>query len=85
MRVSSATASLDSHESASRTGHEFAAAQIHVWQHIKRFFYKLDRLMTAIAHAEAGKLDEVQKILDEDRPKGMHGTRRAHNGGVFWL
>jgi len=33
----------------------------------KKFFKKLDRLFTAIAYAEAGNLDAVQEILDQDR------------------
>ena len=67
MRVSSTGASLDPHQTASRTCHEFGASQAYVWPRIKRYFHKLDRLMTAIAFAEAGNLDEVQRMLDENR------------------
>ena len=66
MRVSSAVSSLDSHESISRTVHEFGSSQAYVWPQIKRYFHKFDRFMTAIAYAEAGNLNEVQKILDEN-------------------
>lgn len=34
---------------------------------LKSFVYRLDRLLTAIAYAEAGNLDAVQDILDQDR------------------
>jgi indole-3-glycerol phosphate synthase len=33
---------------------------------IKKFFKKVDRLLTAIAFAEAGNLDAVQEILDQN-------------------
>jgi hypothetical protein len=33
----------------------------------KPFFRKLDRLLTAMAHAEAGDLDAVKAILEQDR------------------
>lgn len=85
MRVSSAAASLDSQEPISRTGHEFGASQAYVWPQIKRHFHKLARLMTAIAHAEAGNLDEVQKILDEDKPLKKPGSRSMGNGRIEWL
>lgn len=78
MRVSSATTSLESHEPISRTGHELGALQSHVWKQIKRYFHKLDRLMTAIAYAEAGNLDAVQKILDEN--KAMKKLERSAYG-----
>lgn len=34
---------------------------------LRRFFRKLDRLFTAIAYAEAGNLDKVQEMLDQDK------------------
>ncbi|MHB0985788.1 MAG: hypothetical protein ACYC05_09385 [Sulfuricella sp.] len=34
---------------------------------MKEFFRKVDRLFTAISYAEAGDLDAVQKILDENK------------------
>lgn len=40
--------------------------------------------MTAIAHAEAGNLDAVQEILDENRPVRNSQHRSAGNGGIEW-
>jgi hypothetical protein len=34
---------------------------------VKKFIKKVDRLLTAIAYAEAGNLDAVQEMLDQDR------------------
>lgn len=34
---------------------------------LKRFFQKLDQMFTAIAYAEAGNLDAVKEILEQDR------------------
>lgn len=34
---------------------------------LKNFFRKVDRMFTAIAYAEAGNLDAVKEILDQDR------------------
>lgn len=34
---------------------------------LKNFFRKVDRMLTAIAYAEAGNLDAVKEILDQDR------------------
>jgi len=84
MRVSSATASLDSHEPIYHSGHEFGTSQATVWPHIKRYFHKLDRLMTAIAYAEAGNLEVVQKILDEGRSAKKSQSRPICNGRVEW-
>jgi hypothetical protein len=33
---------------------------------MRKFFKKLDRLLTAIAHAEAGNLDAVKALLEQD-------------------
>lgn len=38
---------------------------------VKNFFHKLDRMMTAIAYAEAGNLDAVKEILEQDRVKAQ--------------
>lgn len=84
MRVSSATASLDAHEPTSRTGYGFDASQIYLWPQVKRYFNKLDRLMTAIAHAEAGNLDAVQKILDENKPIKKPECSRVGSGRIEW-
>jgi hypothetical protein len=84
MRVSSATASFDSGQPASLTDHELGASQANMWPRIKRHFHKLARLLTAIAHAEAGNLDEVQKILDEDKPLKKPGSRVIGNGRIEW-
>lgn len=34
---------------------------------LKQFFQKVDRHFTAIAYAEAGNLDKVQEILDQNK------------------
>lgn len=79
MRVSSATASLDSRQAFPRSEHESGASQLTLWSRIKHYFHKLDRLMTAIAYAEAGNLDAVQKMLDEN--KGMNRQNRPAGNG----
>jgi hypothetical protein len=84
MRVSSATASLDSRAPISRTGLASGASRNGLWSHVKRQAHKLDRFMTAIAHAEAGNLDAVQEILDENRPVRNSQHRSAGNGGIEW-
>lgn len=40
--------------------------------------------MTAIAYAEAGNLDAVQKILDENKAKKKQESRPVANGRVEW-
>lgn len=40
-----------------------------MWSAVKSFLGKLDRHLTAIAHAEAGNFDEVQKILDQNKAR----------------
>lgn len=85
MRVSSAAESLDSHQPIFLIGHESGASQAYVWPRIKHYFYRLDRLMTAIAHAEAGNLDAVQKILDENKAtKQPGGSSIGGNGRIVW-
>lgn len=84
MRVSSATASLESQPSFSRSSHETGAAQASVWPQIKHYFHKLDRMMTAIAYAEAGNLDAVQKILDENKSLKNLARHPVANGGMDW-
>ena len=45
----------------------------------KRFFRKLDRLLTAIAYAEAGDLDAVKEILEQDgAPTGKRDNAAAN-------
>ena len=66
MRVFSEASFSDPHKLMSRNGHEFGPLLTYVWSQIKRYLRKLNRIMTAIAYAEAGNLDEVQKILDEN-------------------
>ena len=34
---------------------------------LRTFFKKVDRMLTAIAYAEAGNLDAVKEMLDQDR------------------
>ena len=34
---------------------------------VKRSFQKLDRMFTAIVYAEAGNLDTVKEILEQDK------------------
>lgn len=84
MRVSSATASLDSHQAFSRSGHESGASQTTLWPQIKHYFHKLDRLMTAVAYADAGNLDAVQKILDENKSLKNLAHHPVANGGMDW-
>lgn len=36
---------------------------------IRRVFRKMDRMLTAIAYAEAGDLDAVKAMLDEDKAR----------------
>lgn len=84
MRVSSITAPFDSNDPASLAAHESGIIRTTAWAQIKLFFHKLDRLMTAITHAEGGNLDAVQKILDENRPTKKTGRQTARNGGIQW-
>lgn len=35
---------------------------------MRKFFKKVDRILTAIAHAEAGNLDAVKALLEQDAP-----------------
>jgi hypothetical protein len=65
MRISSASASFMQHPS--EPDHGFDTPLISVRPVLKRFFRKLDRLFTAIAYAEAGNLDAVQEMLDQDK------------------
>ena len=44
----------------------------------KLLFWKIDRTLTAVAHAEAGDLDAVQEILDQD--KAVAQLRQARKG-----
>lgn len=47
---------------------------------MKEFFRKIDRLFTAISYAEAGDLDAVQKILDENKLERESRKIRKHDG-----
>lgn len=47
--------------------HGFDSPLVTMRTAVKRFFQKLDRLFTAIAYAEAGNLDVVQEMLDQDK------------------
>lgn len=82
MRVSSASASLYPQEPPSRHGQESGASAFHVWPLIKRYFHKLDRLFTAISYAEAGDLDAVQKILDENEAMKKQERHPHERGGM---
>jgi len=46
---------------------------------MKAFFRKVDRLFTAISYAEAGDLDAVQKILDENKLERESRKSRKHD------
>jgi hypothetical protein len=52
-----------------KIGHSPESTMSLAWQIIKALYKKLDRKLTAIAYAEAGNLDAVQVILDQDRVK----------------
>lgn len=82
MRVSSSSASLVSREPTSLVGHEFGKSQTSAWSLIKRYFNRLDRHMTAIAYAEAGNLDAVQQILDENKAMKELELRASGNSGM---
>lgn len=65
MKISSASASCMNH--ASESVDSFDTSSLAIWSTVKTFFRKLDRLLTAIAYAEAGNFDEVKKILDQNK------------------
>lgn len=48
---------------------------------MKDFFRKVNRLFTAIAYAEAGDLDAVQKILDENKLE-RESKKKRMNGST---
>ena len=47
---------------------------VSVWEKVKLAFLKLDRLLTAISYAEAGKFDLVQEMLEQN--KAMASERK---------
>lgn len=65
MRISSASASFMEHPS--EPDHGFDSPLATVRAALKIFFRKLDRMFTAIAYAEAGNLDAVQEMLEQDK------------------
>lgn len=65
MKISSASASCMNHTSESID--DFDTPRLAIWSAVQSFFRKLNRLLTAIAYAEAGNFDEVQKILDQNK------------------
>lgn len=56
---------------ASETFDGFDTPRLPIWSAVKSFFRKLDRHLTAIAYAEAGNFDEVQKILDQNKAQAQ--------------
>lgn len=54
-------------EHPSEPDHGFDSPLVTVRPVLKRFFRKLDRMFTAIAYAEAGNLDAVQEMLEQDQ------------------
>lgn len=65
MRISSASASVMEHPS--EPDHGFDSPLVTVRPALKQFFRKLDRMFTAIAYAEAGNLDAVKEMLEQDK------------------
>lgn len=54
-------------EHPSEPDHGFDSPLVAVRQALKQFFRKLDRMFTAIAYAEAGNLDAVKEMLEQDK------------------
>lgn len=54
-------------EPHSEPDHGFGSRLVAVRLKVKRFFRKLDRMLTAMAYAEAGDLDAVKAMLEQDR------------------
>lgn len=65
MRISSASVSFMEHPSEPVQG--FNSSLVTMRTSSKNFFQKVDRLFTAIAYAEAGDLDMVQEMRDQDK------------------
>ncbi|MFA7243579.1 MAG: hypothetical protein WC091_26020 [Sulfuricellaceae bacterium] len=57
----------------SKPNHAFNFPSFALLPMAKRFFQGLDRLLTAMAYAEAGDLDAVKALLEQNREK----SRRA--------
>lgn len=54
-------------EPPSEPDHGFDSPLITVGPALKRFFRKLDRMLTAMAYADAGDLDAVKEMLEQDK------------------
>ncbi|BAN36385.1 hypothetical protein SCD_n02583 [Sulfuricella denitrificans skB26] len=54
-------------EYPSETIHGFDSPLVTVRLAVTNFFRGLDRLFTAISYAEAGNLDKVQEMLDQNK------------------
>jgi hypothetical protein len=54
-------------EHPSEPDHGFDSPLVPMGATVKRSFRKLDRMFTAIAYAEAGNLDAVKEILEQDK------------------
>jgi hypothetical protein len=57
-------------EPPSEPDHGFDSPLDTVRPALKRFFRKMDRMLTAMAYAEAGDLDTVKEILEQDKGSG---------------
>lgn len=64
MKISSVSTSFIDVTSKPDAGFEFPLRA--VWIGLKLVFQKLDRLLTAISYAEAGNLDAVKEMLDQN-------------------
>lgn len=56
-------------ETHSEPDNGFETALHAVWKKIKLAFRKLDRMLTAIAYAEAGNLDAVKEMLEQNKAR----------------
>lgn len=65
VRISSASTSFI--EPPSEPNHGFDSPLVFVRPVLKRFFRTLDRMLTSIAYAEAGNLDAVKEMLEQDK------------------
>jgi hypothetical protein len=57
--------------STTKPDHAFNHISVETQPILKTFFQKLDRHFTAIAHAEAGDLDAVKEILQQNRAMAL--------------
>ena len=67
LKISSVSTHFMDRSSESAAGFEFPLSFI--WIKIKLAFYRLDRLLTAISYAEAGNLDAVQAMIEQNALK----------------